>query len=318
MNFSTIKGHRRNINFLLKLLEGQRFFHSYLFSGVEGCGKKLVALAFARRILCIDKMSDECDCESCRMFRKNVHPDFRLVDYAFQSSLLGEDVEEQKSIKISTIREIIRFSSMNPSVSGKKVIIIDDAHKMVVEAQNALLKTLEEPGQTSIFILISPSPGLLLPTVVSRCHTINFAALSEKDVEEILIEKGFEPVMARQCSESSGGSVMLALKHMEIFRTIKEFSNLGPIAPFAITAKIIKMAIPQEAVRWLIDVVDSRINKIIYSDIPAEMREKGIRIVKDNMKYRNFLRHNVNARIISFLVLQRYLSFRKEISAFVK
>ncbi len=319
MNFSAIKGHKKNIEFLIKLIENKTLFHSYLFYGPEGCGKKLVALAFARMIMCIGNKSDECDCESCRMFLKNIHPDFRLVDYAFQASLLDESVEKQKSIKISTIREIIRFSSLNPSISDKKVIIIDDAYKMVVEAQNALLKTLEEPGKTTIFIIITPSPTLLLPTVVSRCHTISFGPLDEKEVEEVLVHKGFDPSLSSQLAQTSGGSVLFALRYAEIFKIIKESSSLGLLAPFVITSKIIsKGEVARDVVSYLIDIINSRLHSIIYSDIPNDMRKKGVEIVKNNVKYKNFLRHNVNPRIISFIVLQRYFSFRKEITGFIK
>ncbi len=319
MNFSAIKGHKKNIEFILKLIKNRIFFHSYLFYGPEGCGKKLVALAFARMILCIDNKTDECDCESCRMFLKNIHPDFRLVDYAFQASFLGERVEEQKSIKISTIREIIRFSSLNPSVSNRKVIIIDDSHKMVIEAQNALLKTLEEPSPSSVFIIISPSVNLLLPTVVSRCHTISFGLLNEKDVEEILVQKGFDPSLSTQLAQISGGSVLFALRYADIFSIIKESSSMGVLAPFVITSKIIsKQESARDSVGFLIDIINSRVRDIVYSDIPDDMRKKGVEIVKNNVKYKNFLRHNVNPKIISFIVLQRYFSFRKEVSAFMK
>lgn len=314
MNFSDIEGHKKNIELIKKIINEGKVFHSYLFSGVDGCGKKLVALAFARMILCKGIKSEECDCESCRMFKKKTHPDFMLVDMEFQALLNGEKVEEQNSIKISTIREVIKFSSRCPSFSDKKVIIIDDSHKMVVEAQNAILKTLEEPGQTSVFILISPSLNLLLPTIVSRCYTLNFNGLDYDELIRVLIKNSVDEKTASQAAESCNGSVSFALKHADIFRIIKENSDKGMLAPFIITSEILSSGNSKNAVNSLIDIVNSRIHKLMIESNSDAVVDKAATLIKRNLKYREFLRHNVNTRLVSFMVLYKYFVFRKEIS----
>lgn len=313
MRFSEIKGHRKNISTLIKMHNEGKLFHSYLFTGIEGSGKKLVALAFSKRVLCLDGRGDECECDSCRMFEKGVHPDFRVVDLSYQASLLGEDVSEQNNLKISTIREIIRFSQLAPSFSAYKVIIIDDAYKMVSEAQNALLKTIEEPTPTSIFILISPSKNLLLPTVVSRCQVINFSPLTEEDVRDILISKGYDAETAKDAAGSSLGSVSFAINHIEMLKEIKEAVKYGSLAPFVIASRIAKSENPKQSALSLIDILTNRIYSIIKNNPERVVIEKAVSLLKNNIKYKSYLRHNVNPRIVSLMSVYNYFRFRKEL-----
>lgn len=313
MKFSDIKGHIKNISTLIKMHDEDRIFHSYLFTGIEGCGKKLVALAISKRILCLNKKGDDCECESCRMFDRDVHPDFKLVNLFYQASLLDEDVSEQNNLKISTIREVIRFSQLAPSFSSKKIIIIDDAYRMVQEAQNALLKTIEEPTLTSIFILITPSKNLLLPTVVSRCQVINFSPLTNDDVKEILIKNGYDEKTAAEAAISSCGSASFAIKHIDMFKEIRESIEYGSLAPFVVASKIIKSDNSKQSVLSLIDILNNRIYNIIKENPKEPVIEKAVAVLKKNLSYKNYLRYNVNPRIISLMTIYNYFMFRREL-----
>lgn len=313
MMFSQIKGHSKNIELLKQLYRNNCIFHSYLFTGIEGIGKKLIAVLFAKKILCLKDGFDNCNCESCRMFEKNIHPDFKLIDLFFQANLFDEDIEEQNNLKISTIREVIRYLNLAPSISNKKVVIIDDAHKMVVEAQNALLKTIEEPTQTSVIILISPSKNLLLPTVVSRCHNINFSGLLDGEVEEILLNIGTDKDTAKEVSSSSNGSIGFALKQIEIIKKIKQHLNFGLLAPFIITNDLLASGNQKENISMLIEIINNRIYRLITKENDEEIIRKGLMLIKKNLKYKNYIKHNVNQRFISTMVLYNYFLFRKDI-----
>ncbi|MCX7905845.1 MAG: DNA polymerase III subunit delta' [Elusimicrobiales bacterium] len=317
MKFSQIIGHIKNIEMLLKIVKENKIFHSYIFTGVDGIGKKMIALAFARHILCIGEKNDECICESCRMFLKGIHPDFRLVDKTFQASLLGEEPEEQDNIKISTIREVIRFSQLAPSFSKYKVIIFDDAHKMVIEAQNALLKTIEEPPINTLFIFVTHSKNLLLPTVVSRSQVLNFSPLMIDDVFNILKKNGFDENLSFDAAESSGGSVSFAIKHIGLLKDIKEAVKYGQIASFVIAYKIAKSQNPKQSVSSLIDILNNRIYYYVEKNIDRYVIQKAVLIIKRNLTYKKYLRYNVNSRIISFLVLYNYFLFRRELKEIV-
>lgn len=306
----TFKGHNRNRNFFEDIIKNGRLFHAYIFFGQEGIGKKIFAHWVAKKILCIGDKTDNCGCESCRMFEKDIHPDFKLVDEKFQAALLGEDVEEQKNIKIETIREIIRFSLMKPSCSFKKVIIIDNAHNMVAQAQNALLKTLEEPTDTTIFILITSNPNLLLKTVISRCHSIQFFPLDIGEVKEILIEKGYDEKTADDLSNLSKGSVLFAIKYHKLYDAIKMFSNYGPVMPFLLSEEILSGGNAKDDVLDLIEIINHRVYELILKGNHQTI-EDGVNIIRRNMKYVSYLRHNVNPKLVLFIVLYTYILFKK-------
>ena len=164
MEFKNIIGNTEVKDYLIKSVKQKNILHSYLFLGTSGIGKRLIAKAFAKKILCLQDSEDECTCKSCICFDGFNHPDFYLINEA------GE------KIKVDEIREITEKVIEKPIISNKKVYIINDAEKMTKEAQNCLLKTLEEPPEFAVLILITSNENLLLTTVKSRCMKINFHA----------------------------------------------------------------------------------------------------------------------------------------------
>ncbi len=196
-------GHKREKEFLKKAFERGRVPSALLFSGPEGVGKKLLALEFARGLLCRSNEPFGCNnCKSCKVVndfieavRKGETEDFEYrpsegtkKDLAF---LIGEHpdlalvVPDGKQIKIDQIREVKEFVLLKPS-GKRKVVVVDEAEKMNPQAQNALLKILEEPPEYTVFVLITSSEGKLLPTVVSRCQRLEFKPLSSSEIEKIL------------------------------------------------------------------------------------------------------------------------------------
>ena len=157
-----IVGHKIQCERLLKLTN---IPHAILFTGPEAVGKKRVARWFAEKLL-----------------GKLQHPDLHLV----------QREEEKRDIPATAIRDLIQKLQLKSYAGGKKIAIIDDAHRMNIAASNAFLKTLEEPPGDSLIILISHCPQVLLPTIISRCQTFNFSELNKEDQKEILRNLGLD------------------------------------------------------------------------------------------------------------------------------
>ncbi|HEY7322647.1 MAG TPA: DNA polymerase III subunit delta' [Candidatus Binatia bacterium] len=180
MSFAAIVGHRKQLEILRQALQHGRLHHAYLFVGEEGVGKKTIALGFAKALHCLGATGDFCDeCANCARVQDRNHPDVRII----------EPAAGKKEISIQQIRELEKELNFR-SFSGKnKVVILDPATSMNLAAQNALLKTLEEPPQDSLLILIASNGGALLPTLRSRCHRVTFTPLARELIRDFLVSR---------------------------------------------------------------------------------------------------------------------------------
>ena len=177
MNFKNIIGNTEAKKYLSNSIVQNNILHSYLFLGTEGIGKKLIANAFAKKILCLNGGEDvECNCKSCLCFEGNNHPDFMIIN------------EEEETIKIEQIRNITEKVIEKPIVSSRKVYIINDCDKMTKDAQNCFLKTLEEPPEFVTIILISSNEDLILNTIKSRCMSIKFKTITDEEFKEYALK----------------------------------------------------------------------------------------------------------------------------------
>jgi DNA polymerase III subunit delta' len=181
MALSDVLGQSKAIGMLTGILERKRLAGSYIFSGESGIGKKLAAINFAKALNCIGTDSgseypaDSCDrCEACLKTQSGSHPDFILI------------APEDRQIKIDEIRLIDNALSFRPFEGRKKVVIVDDAETMNISSANAFLKTLEEPPEDSVIILISSRPDRLPATIRSRCSRVNFVTLSHEFCRQVL------------------------------------------------------------------------------------------------------------------------------------
>jgi len=184
MPFSDVIGQDRAVEILKRELSHDRISHAYLFSGADRIGKKHTALCFAMAAQCDRIKEDSCgECPVCRKIEQGTHPDVRITTPVARTKGATE------KIYIDQIRTLQEEISLCPMEGKKKVFIIDDADRMVEQAANALLKTLEEPPGDSLLILVTAYPDHLAPTVLSRCRTVQFRPLSESAVARILMEK---------------------------------------------------------------------------------------------------------------------------------
>lgn len=170
MSFDNIVGNSKIKDFLNQSIDEKHVSHSYLFVGIDGIGKTLFAREFAKKILCLNGKGDSC--ESCIKWDSNNHPDFLQIE------------PENNTIKIEQIRNMQEEISVKPIASNKKVFLIVNSDCMTKEAQNCLLKTLEEPPEYATIILTTSNESKLLNTIKSRCMKIPFQKIEESELEE--------------------------------------------------------------------------------------------------------------------------------------
>lgn len=183
MALKDVIGQDRAVSILLRTLGRERVPSAYLFSGESGIGKKFTALNLAKAVNCFSNTAldqqaagpDACDaCASCKKIDAGTHPDFFMV------------APEKNEIRVSEIRAIEEALSLRAYEGRRKIVVIDDAETMNQSAANAFLKTLEEPPQDSLLVLITSNAEGLPETIRSRCSRVNFAALSQKACEEVI------------------------------------------------------------------------------------------------------------------------------------
>lgn len=173
--FETIIGNKKIKQILQNSLKKNVVSHSYMFIGIDGIGKKIMAKEFAKRILCLNEdLAESCSCKSCIEFNTNNNPDFLIIE------------PDGNSIKIEQIRNLQKMIQEKPIISNRKVYIIDNADLMTKEAQNCLLKTLEEPPEYAVIILIGSNENMFLATIKSRCMIIHFDKISNQELKEYL------------------------------------------------------------------------------------------------------------------------------------
>jgi DNA polymerase III, delta' subunit len=215
--FKNLVGNENNKYILKETITKGNILHSYMFFGTEGIGKKLFALEFAKMILCENQKNSPCEkCKSCIEFDSNNNPDFFFIE------------PDGNSIKIDQIRNMQKGILEKPIISSKKVYIINNAETMTKEAQNCLLKTLEEPQEYVVIILIVSDENSMLPTIKSRCTKIFFEKISDENLKTYIKEKigdvHFEESMIK-LSEGSIGKCIEISKKQEILKKIEDFIN---------------------------------------------------------------------------------------------
>lgn len=200
-----VKAQTRVYSVLKELIRSERLPQSLLFAGPGGCGKSFAAIALSEWINC--ECGGKKRCPSCLKVARLEHPDLHTiypVPYGDWQKSLAAIIEAKRenffeleqpgskagSIGIDLIRHVIETTSKQPFEGKRTVVVLFDAHKMTIEAQNAFLKVLEEPPASAVFILVTEFPDQLLPTITSRCQVVRFGYLSDEAVSGFL-EKFF-------------------------------------------------------------------------------------------------------------------------------
>lgn len=197
MRFPDVQHQQRALSILRRGLMSGRVHHAFLFDGPEGVGKELAARALAARLMCQDADrgadADACErCVSCRLLSSDNHTDFHLIDRSLHKRHPEPSVRRTKGIflTVDVVRHfLIEPASKRPAVAARRVFLVRDAERMNEEAQNALLKTLEEPPGSACLILVTSAAARLLPTIRSRCQHVPFDLLPADYVQEQMIAR---------------------------------------------------------------------------------------------------------------------------------
>ena len=201
MSIFDIKYQDRAINIFQQAYASGRLSHAYIFAGPRGVGKSSSAIQLAKMLLCENRVSRDCDgrvysdscgvCQSCKLVDAGTHPDLHAVYRNLITLIPGKEKHKAIDFGIDVIRRfLIDKSAAKSNMNAGKVFIIYESHRLSRAAQNALLKTLEEPPDKTHLFLISETLSTLLPTIRSRSQTMRFLPLPERFIRERLSESG--------------------------------------------------------------------------------------------------------------------------------
>jgi DNA polymerase III subunit delta' len=220
MALSEVQGQTRAISALEKSLASGHVHHAWLFIGPEGVGKELTAVGLAQALTCPDQPNVGCGkCSSCQRVLRRNHPDVTwvLTEHSqVERGIMGRgdfDHTPSRDIKVEQVRALGERLAFRPLEGQYKVALLVDADAMNPQAQNALLKTLEEPPKGTVLVLTTAMPDRLLPTIRSRCAKAQFGPLPEALlVEKVAAKRKLDLEIATQVARLAGGSLSRALE----------------------------------------------------------------------------------------------------------
>ena len=203
-NFKSVIGHEQIIQHMSTALKNKKISHAYIFEGPNGCGKNMLAKVFSKALECEAGYGDSCNmCRSCHQMDTGNQPDVKWLTHEKPATISVDDVRTQINADMA----------IKPYSSKYKIYIVDEAEKMNEQAQNALLKTIEEPPEYGIIMLLTNNLEALLPTILSRCIVFHLKPVDNYKIEEFLEkEYGVPDYKARICAAFSQGVVGKAIQ----------------------------------------------------------------------------------------------------------
>ncbi|MDD6326833.1 MAG: DNA polymerase III subunit delta' [Eubacteriales bacterium] len=204
MDFKMIVGHEDIIGHFKSSIEMDKISHAYIIAGEVDSGKKMLAKAFAKTLQCEEGKSTACgNCKSCLQMTTGNHPDVIMVTHEKPGVISVDEIREQ----------VVDSIAIKPYRSKYKIYIIPDAQMMNTQAQNALLKTIEEPPEYGVILLLTSNIDRLLPTVQSRCLVLNTKPVRERDMLRYLKDSlGLAEDKAYFCLDFAQGNLGKAIK----------------------------------------------------------------------------------------------------------
>jgi DNA polymerase-3 subunit delta' len=229
-------GHEAAVASIYSAAVSGRLHHAWLIGGQEGIGKATLAYRFARWLLAGAKTADLSVDVSNPAFKRvaaNTHADLLTIERRFDE----KRKKMQSEIVIDTVHEVGKFLRLTAGEGGWRVVVVDGAEDMNRNAANALLKLLEEPPKQAILLLVSHAPGRLLPTIRSRCRTLNLAPLAADDLAALLAARAPEVSaedrgrIARLAEGSIGRALTLAAEDGVAMAALVDEALAGPVKP---------------------------------------------------------------------------------------
>lgn len=283
-DFSQVIGHREVIEHLQKGIQENKVSHAYIFAGEKGSGKRMLADIFASTLQCQKGGIEPCGtCPSCMQAAGGNQPDIIYVTHE-KASLGVDDIRNQVNGDVA----------IKPYSSPYKIYIIPDGEKMTEQAQNALLKTIEEPPEYAVFLLLTENSNMFLPTILSRCVTLQLKPVEPKLIKKFLMEqKQIPDYLAELSAGFSQGNVGKAIRYASseefIERkqdTIHVLTHVDEMKNYEIMQFIKKMAEQKKDITdyldlmllWYRDVllfkVTQDLNGLLFADEIANIRKQ--------------------------------------------
>ena len=215
-NFKNVIGQEQIVSHLQNAISSSKVAHAYIIHGERSSGKEFISKIFAKALQCEGDGEKPCgECRSCKQADNGNHPDIILVQHEKPNTIGVEDIRQKINSDIA----------IKPYSGSHKVYIVNECEKMTVQAQNALLKTLEEPPAYAVILLLTTSLDALLPTILSRCVALHMRPVEDRKIEEYLMKQLYVPdYKASVCAAFARGNMgkAKALAENEDFEHIKD------------------------------------------------------------------------------------------------
>jgi DNA polymerase-3 subunit delta' len=309
----TIIGHEAQRAALARLVRNNKLPSTMLFCGPSGIGKMLVAQELTTTLLCSEAGGTYggCGtCQRCALVRAGNHPDFHLFDASIEGTGKAEE-----------LRGLLYGLHLKPFYAGNRVIVLDRADLLTAQTTNLLLKSLEEPRPNTFFILLTPNRSQLLPTVLSRCQSYHFHALSDENIRSILATKYEEAELGALVALSNGS--LAHLEHLQqeqgfwisSVKTLERIANGDAAAVHKFVAEVIK---DKESLRQRINLLVLAARQQMLNAPEGEMLVRWAALITNLLACDYYLfSRNLSAQPILTYILGNLCSKRNE-PAFTK
>ena len=318
-SFKDVVGHKDILKYISSAVENNRVSHAYILNGERGSGKKMLANLFAMTLLCETGDNEPCGkCHSCKQAESGNHPDIIRVTHEKPNSISVDDIRTQVTVDIK------------PYQGPYKVYIIPQADMMTPQAQNAILKTIEEPPSYAVFLLLTENAETLLPTINSRCVMLKLRNIKDTLIKKYLMENLEIPdYKADMCTAFAQGNMgrAIMLANSDHFNEIREeavqlLKHISEMELNEIVAAVKNISVYKLEITDYLDIImiwyrdvllykaTKEIDKVVFKDQLQSIKEQarkssyeGIELILESLeKAKARLKANVNFDLVMELL----------------
>lgn len=320
-SFKDVVGHKDILKYISSAVENNRVSHAYILNGERGSGKKMLANLFAMTLLCETGDNEPCGkCHSCKQAESGNHPDIIRVTHEKPNSISVDDIRTQVNNTVD----------IKPYQGPYKVYIIPQADMMTPQAQNAILKTIEEPPSYAVFLLLTENAETLLPTINSRCVMLKLRNIKDTLIKKYLMENLEIPdYKADMCTAFAQGNMgrAIMLANSDHFNEIREeavqlLKHISEMELNEIVAAVKNISVYKLEITDYLDIImiwyrdvllykaTKEIDKVVFKDQLQSIKEQarkssyeGIELILESLeKAKARLKANVNFDLVMELL----------------
>lgn len=320
-SFKDVVGHKDILKYISSAVENNRVSHAYILNGERGSGKKMLANLFAMTLLCETGDNEPCGkCHSCKQAESGNHPDIIRVTHEKPNSISVDDIRTQVNNTVD----------IKPYQGPYKVYIIPQADMMTPQAQNAILKTIEEPSSYAVFLLLTENAETLLPTINSRCVMLKLRNIKDTLIKKYLMENLEIPdYKADMCTAFAQGNMgrAIMLANSDHFNEIREeavqlLKHINEMELNEIVAAVKNISVYKLEITDYLDIImiwyrdvllykaTKEIDKVVFKDQLQSIKEQarkssyeGIELILESLeKAKARLKANVNFDLVMELL----------------